>query len=57
MTGTVSLKIQLDSDKLQNLNEKDSQSLEIDINIRPRLIETLNDLCKSFQIVSFTASD
>lgn len=33
------------------------QSLEIDVNLRPGLIECLQELSQSYQIVSFTASD
>jgi CTD small phosphatase-like protein 2 len=55
LTGSVSLSIDLQHDS--KTEERDAGSLEIDINIRPKLVETLLLLSESFQIVSFTASD
>ena len=41
---------------LENQNQK-PETIEIDINLRPGLKECLTDLKRSYQLVSFTASD
>lgn len=38
-------------------NDDQPDFIDIDVNIRPGLLESLNDLKKKFQIVAFTASD
>ena len=62
MVGQYRLTIGLDSHQTQQAHscQSDSEmpeSIEIDINFRPGLIECLNDLKNSYQLVSFTASD
>jgi|TARA_B110000285_G_C14986897_1_gene544310 TFIIF-interacting CTD phosphatase-like protein len=52
MIGTTTLKVLLNSSESDEI-----PSLDIHINIRPGLIKCLNELKKSYQIVSFTASD
>ena len=37
--------------------EYPSQSIEINLNVRPYLKQCLNDLCTKFQIIAFTASE
>ena len=56
MVGDVKLDVMIDQGEDEG-DIQDSQAIQIQINIRPGLLECLTDLSKSFQLVSFTASD
>ena len=56
MIGEVKLEVMIDQQEDEG-DVEEHQSIQIQINLRPGLHECLEDLSKSFQLVSFTASD
>lgn len=57
MVGDVKLDVMIDQGDNDGDGQQEPQAIQIQINIRPGLQECLIDLSKSFQLVSFTASD
>jgi CTD small phosphatase-like protein 2 len=57
MRGEVSLVVRLEEHTTNSSEGSQPHSIQIQINIRPGLRECLLDLSKSFQLISFTASD
>ena len=55
MKGEHQLKVKVPGS--QKSADKNSQEINININLRPGLLNCLNELSKSYQLVSFTASD
>ena len=58
MKGEITLVVRLEDQQADSCSdEAQTQSIKIQINLRPGLRECLLDLAKSFQLISFTASD